>query len=117
MGVQRLHPDARMKALAGRVALKYGPLLYNIESQDQDIGHALDPRAPLETEWRPELLGGVTVIHGRFADGSPLLAIPNFARYSRGVLGTEYPQEPSKPADGGQPKPLPAKSIVWLREA
>jgi hypothetical protein len=115
MGVQRLRPDPRIRQLSGRVALKYGPLLYNIESQDQDIGQALDRRAPLETEWRPELLGGVTVIRGRFANGAPLLAIPNFARYNR-EAGTELPREPEKPADGSPAKPFAPTSIVWLRE-
>ena len=76
----------RVPAAAGKVALKYGPLLYNIEAEDQDIGQALDPAAPLTTEWRGDLLGGVTVIHGRFTSGSPLLAIPNFVRDNRIVL-------------------------------
>ncbi|HEX9108354.1 MAG TPA: beta-L-arabinofuranosidase domain-containing protein, partial [Longimicrobiales bacterium] len=117
MTVQRLHPDPRMKALAGRVALKYGPLLYNIESVDQDIGQALERGARLTTEWRGDLLGGVTVIKGRFASGEPLLAIPNFARYNRGAAPTEYPLEPEKPADGSQPRPFPPTSLVWIREA
>jgi DUF1680 family protein len=115
MGVQRLRPDPRIRQLSGRVALKYGPLLYNIESQDQDIGQALDRRAPLDTAWRPDLLGGVTVIRGRFANGAPLLAIPNFARYNR-VAGTDMPREPEKPADGSPPKPFAPTSIVWIRE-
>ncbi len=117
LAVQRLHPDPRIKQLAGRVALRYGPLLYNIESADQDITQALGRSAPLMPEWRPDLLGGVTVIRGRFANGAPLLAIPNFARYNRGAQPTEYPREPEKPADGSQPKPFPATSLVWLREA
>ncbi len=114
--VQRLHAHPRIKQLAGRVALKRGPLLYNIESADNGITLALDRRAPLRAEWRPDFLGGVTVIRGRFANGAPLLAIPNFARYNR-ASPTEYPQEPEKPADGSAPRPLPATSLVWIREA
>lgn len=117
MTVQRLHPDPRIKQLAGRVALKYGPLLYNIESADQDISLALDARAPLVPEWRPDLLGGVTVIRGRFVSGAPLLAIPNFARYNRAAQPTEYPLDPPKPADGSAPKPFAATSILWIKEA
>ena len=33
----------------------------------------LPPDAPLTTEWRPDLLGGVTVIRGKFADGKPVV--------------------------------------------
>ena len=57
----------RSTANRGRVALRYGPLVYNIERVDQDITGALDPSSPLKAEWRPDLLGGVTVITGKFA--------------------------------------------------
>ncbi len=115
--VQRVRADARVKAVAGRVALKYGPLIYNIEQQDQDIGKALSDNAALKPEWRGNFLGGVTVIRGQFADGTPLLAIPNFVRDNRGVTPTEYPKEPERPADGSRPKPFPATSIIWIKEA
>ena len=39
---------------------------------------------PLGTVWKADLLGGVIVIKGQFADGTPLLAIPNYARLNRG---------------------------------
>ena len=48
----------------------------------------------LVTEWRGDLLGGVLTIKGKWSDGSPLLAIPNFARENRGG----------------------ASSAVWLKE-
>ena len=114
--MQRVRADARVPAAAGKVALKYGPLLYNIEAEDQDIGQALDPAAPLTTQWRGDLLGGVTVIHGRFTSGSPLLAIPNFVRDNR-VVPTEYPKEPEEPAGGAAPKPFPTTSLIWIKEA
>ena len=114
--VQRVRADERIEANRGRVALKYGPLVYNIEETDQDIDLALAPSSPLSTEWREDFLGGVTVIRGRFADGSPMLAIPNFARANR-VEGTYGPRRPERPADGGRPEPFPPNSIVWIREA
>jgi hypothetical protein len=40
------------------------------------------------------LLGGVMTIKGKWNDGSPLLAIPNYARENRGA----------------------GKSLVWLKD-
>jgi DUF1680 family protein len=91
--VQRVKADERIAATRGKVALRYGPLVYNLESKDQNVDSILDPAAPLTTEWRPDLLGGVMVINGTFADGKPLLAIPNYARLNRG-----------------------GRSLVWIRE-
>jgi uncharacterized protein len=84
MRVQRIKADAHIAATRGRVALRYGPLIYNIESVDQNVDSVLSPTAPLSTEWRADLLGGVMVIKGEFADGKPMLAIPNYARLNRG---------------------------------
>ena len=67
-----------------RVALRLGPLLYNIESADQNVDAVLKPESPLATRWNPGLLGGVMTIEGGFADGSKMSAIPNYARLNRG---------------------------------
>jgi DUF1680 family protein len=83
----------KVKADRGRVALMYGPLVFNIESVDQDINKVLAPDAPLTTEWKPDLLGGVMVIKSKFTDGSDMIAIPNYARLNRG-----------------------GRSIVWIRD-
>jgi len=114
--VQRVRADERIEVDLGRVALKRGPLVYNIEAEDQDIEQALSPGTPLTTEWREDFLGGVTVIQGTFADGAPLTAIPNFARYNR-VEGTFGPMRPERPPEGGRPIPFTPTSIVWMREA
>jgi len=34
--------------------------------------------------WTPELLGGIVTLRTRFADGSPAVAVPNYARLNRG---------------------------------
>jgi hypothetical protein len=79
----------------------------------------------LTTEWKPGFLGGVTVIKGTFADGSPLLAIPNYARYNREPAPPPAPPPSTPPAAalpagaGGaapRPAPRPPTSIVWIRE-
>ena len=54
-----------MKAQGGGVALRYGPLVYNIESVDQDVDRVLAPDSPLTAEWRPDFLSGAMAIRGR----------------------------------------------------
>jgi hypothetical protein len=80
----------------------------------------LPPDAPLAAEWRPGLLKGVKVITGRFADGKPMLAVPNYARYNRNPAAPP-PAPPQPAAAAGQapaprPAPPPPTSIVWMRE-
>jgi len=97
MAVQRIKSDEKIATNKGLTALRYGPLIYNIERADQpDINGAISSK-PLTTEWRGDLLEGVTVIKGFWADGSPLTAIPNYARNNR--LGQEAQR--SSEAGGG----------------
>jgi DUF1680 family protein len=118
MKVQRVHASDKIAAARNKVALRYGPLIYNIEKVDQDLGKTLSPEAPLATEWR-DLLSGVMVIKGAFSDGSAMVAIPNFARTNRD------PEEPPPPPDAPPPgsvadarrAPRPVTSIVWIKEA
>jgi DUF1680 family protein len=90
--VQTIKPSAHIAATKGCVALRRGPLVYNLESADQKIDAAFDPASALTAEWQ-ELLGGVVVLKGQFRDGKPLLAVPNFARLNR-----------------------PGRSLVWIKE-
>ncbi len=67
MDVRRVKADFRVKSTAGRVALMRGPILYCIEETDhpesvRDL--VLPPNAALVAEYRPGLLGGVTVLRG-----------------------------------------------------
>ena len=82
--VQRVTASDKVAATRGRVALRRGPLVYNIESADGAVDRPLTPAAGLTAEWSPDLLGGVESIRGTFADGSPMVAIPNYARLNRG---------------------------------
>jgi DUF1680 family protein len=112
MTPQRVHADDRVVANRGKVALRYGPLTYSIEQVDQDITKSLRPDAPLTTEWKADLLGGVMVIKGKYSDGSPMMAIPNYARMNRGPA----PPPPVQVAGARPPRPAPS-SIVWIKEA
>jgi DUF1680 family protein len=87
MEVQRIVADKRVAADRGLVALRYGPLIYNVERADQpDINLTIGSK-PLTAEWRGDLLHGVMAIKGQWADGSPLLAVPNYARNNRNSEG------------------------------
>jgi DUF1680 family protein len=110
-----------------KVALKYGPLVYNIEAADQDVTKLLSPTSELKPEWRGDLLGGVMAITGTFADGSPMVAIPNYARLNRippgpdvSVPAAQQPPPPAPVAPGAPrptpPPPPPAQSVVWIKE-
>jgi len=115
--VQRIKPSEKIEATRNRIALRYGPLIYNIEQADQDITKSLSPDSPLTTEWKEDFLGGVMVIKGKFADGSPLLAIPNFARMNR-IAPTPLPPDDAPEVDGAfRHAPRPPISIVWIKEA
>jgi DUF1680 family protein len=65
MGVAEIEANPNVPQDAGRVALKRGPLVYCVEEADngerlQDL--LIAGGARYETEWAPELLGGVNAI-------------------------------------------------------
>ncbi len=94
------------------LAMKYGPLIYNVETADNSNIERKLGDAPLKAEWRPDLLGGVMVISGKWEDGSPMLAVPNFARMNRVGPPREYPGDAeSDLAPGAKP---PIESKVWI---
>lgn len=122
MTVQRVRAIEKIEADRGKVALRYGPLVYNIEKVDvEDVGKSLPANAPLSTEWRGDLLGGVTVIKGTFADGSPMVAIPNYVRMNREPApppaATQGTAAAPNAAPGVRPPPPPVVSVVWINEA
>ena len=81
--VQRVRADDRVAADRRCVALRYGPLIYTVEGVAQETESFLTSDAPLTTEWNPNLLDGVIVIHGQFANGTALIATPYYARQNR----------------------------------
>lgn len=109
MEVQRVTADSKIAADQGKVALRYGPLLYNVEKADNNnIAQAISNQ-PLSVQWKDGFLHGVLTINGTWADGSPLVAIPNYARLNR-VPTTATPQSarPNGSVNNG-----PA-SIIWI---
>jgi uncharacterized protein len=105
MAIQKIAADKRIAADSGRIALRYGPLLYSVETADhQDINQAIGP-LPLSLEWQDKFLHGVMTIKGTWADGSPLLAIPNYTRMNRTPSTAVPVYAHSAPV-----------SIVWIKE-
>jgi len=67
MSTQRIQAHPRVKADLGRIALRRGPIVYCLEAVDnggQVHNLSLPRHAELTCEYRPDLLGGVTVIKG-----------------------------------------------------
>jgi uncharacterized protein len=113
MEPQRVVADPRIIADVDSVALKYGPLIYNVETADNQNIHQKFSSAPLRTEWRPELLGGTVIIVGEWADGSKMVAVPNYARMNRVGPPPPYPTEEN--FGGHPPSSGPAlASKVWI---
>jgi uncharacterized protein len=105
MAIQQVKADPRIKADSGRIALRYGPLLYNVETADhQDITQPIG-QTPLTLEWNGDFLHGIMVIKGQWADGTPLLAIPNYARLNRNPT-TATPDYNKKTPN----------SLVWIKQ-
>ncbi|QOY86391.1 glycoside hydrolase family 127 protein [Paludibaculum fermentans] len=100
MPIRRVLANDQVAADRGRVALQRGPLVYTAEWPDNPEGRVrnlvLPVHASLAAEFKPELLGGVTVIRstaqalaydaqGRVTRKSqPFTAIPYFAWANRG---------------------------------
>jgi hypothetical protein len=112
MEPQRVVADSRIKADQGMVALQYGPLIYNVETADNGKIERKLSDIPLRVEWRPEFLGGVMVIYGKWEDGEPMLAVPNFARMNRVGPPREYPGDAESDRASGSMPPIDSK--VWI---
>jgi uncharacterized protein len=119
MQIQKITADEKIEADRGRVALRYGPLVYNTEAADQPNIDQPIGNTPLKLEWKPDFLNGVMTIQGTWADGTPLVAIPNYARLNR-LTPTPYPSsgqvtQPTQPNQPPQPVNRTPVSIIWLK--
>ncbi|TWT82817.1 Non-reducing end beta-L-arabinofuranosidase [Planctomycetes bacterium CA13] len=102
MKIQRIRGIDNIEATRGQVALRRGPLIYCVESVDQELGKSLDRKATLTSDWQADLLDGVTLIRGAWADGTRFTAIPYYARQNRAA----------KSSNGRST----TRSSVWIRE-
>ncbi|MEU6762211.1 beta-L-arabinofuranosidase domain-containing protein [Streptomyces sp. NPDC046853] len=93
LDVRLREPDPRVDAVRGCLAVERGPLVYCLESVDQETGLRLDdvtlaPTARTVAENRPDLLGGITVVTavGRLRSQgreTRLTAVPYYAWANR----------------------------------
>jgi DUF1680 family protein len=77
-----------VKDLAGKIALERGPIVYAVEGIDNQVTLSdieLSDEVILEAKEYPDLLGGVTCIHGTLPHNREFMAIPYYAWSHRGV--------------------------------
>jgi len=131
MTPQRITASKLVQADQGHVALKYGPLVYNVERADQPSLEGQLSSEPIRADWRPDLLGGVVALTGKWKDGTPMLAVPNYARMNRverttaigGDSGVNYAPGSAGAGSGAAGQGAPrqrrqrgVESIVWMRD-
>jgi DUF1680 family protein len=101
MPVRRVLCNEKVENNRDLVALERGPVVYcaeGVDNEGQALNLVLADNAPLTTEHRADLLGGVTVLLGRSeavvrsedgkgveAHGQPFMAIPYYAWAHRGA--------------------------------
>ena len=97
MPVRQVKAHPNVEADHGLVALMRGPMLYCVETADNPRGirHlVVPPEASFVSEFKPEHLGGVTVVHGQVGardmeagkireDRAELIAIPFYTSANR----------------------------------
>jgi DUF1680 family protein len=111
MEVQKITADPHIKATTGQVTLRYGALIYNFEEVDNGshINETALGNSPLKAEWMPDLLNGVVAIKGTWADGKPMLAVPNFARMNRNSKSIDDRSEQAY-------RTMSPRSNVWVKQ-
>lgn len=122
MHVQRIVASDSLEADRGSMALERGPIVYCLEGADAVDGHVTDIVIPdsvrITTEFRPELLNGVTVLDGRGYSAErtlagtvtggawrPFRAIPYCAWAHRGKC--EMTVWPARTLASALPRPAP----------
>jgi hypothetical protein len=116
MPAERLRAHPEVRADAGRVALRRGPLVYCLEEADNGplLGSiALPADAPLRAHHEPDRLGGVTVITAS-AERTPAGAWPG-GLYSAGAAAPDPAEITAVPYYAWANR-TPGEMLVWIRE-
>jgi len=88
MPVRRVSSHENVKDNQGKVAMQRGPIVFCFEgadNADRVLDRSLPDDSPLETEFLPDLLGGLVIVKGLSADNNLLTAIPYYAWSHRGA--------------------------------
>lgn len=95
--VERVEAHPLVKENNGLVAVQRGPVVYGFEALDNEgrVDMMLPADPQFQAAYRPDLLGGVTVLTGRDAGGAPVTAVPFYALANRAR----------------------SKQVVWVRQA
>lgn len=90
--IRRVVANDAVDELRGKVALERGPIVYALESADNDapvLDMRLEDSSHLISEYQPNLLGGIATIRGSALDAAgvatPFTAIPYYAWGHRSV--------------------------------
>jgi len=85
MPTVRIEAHPNVKSCVGKVAVQRGPIVYGFEGLDNggnvDLELGVDPG--FKVEHKPEMLGGITIIKGKTANGVPFSAIPFYVLANR----------------------------------
>ncbi|MFW6124301.1 MAG: glycoside hydrolase family 127 protein [Acidobacteriota bacterium] len=88
MPVRKITAHEKMKEDRGKIAFQRGPLVFCFEGVDNE-GHVLDRvvemEAPIQVEFRSDLLHGIHALLIQDQNGEPLTAVPYYAWSHRGV--------------------------------
>ena len=116
MPVRRVKAHPAVAANKGRTALMRGPLVYCLEGVDNNgrvRNLVLPPDAALTTEFRPDLLGGVTVLKGTALAAYPEEHDDRLYRPAARVVPKEFMAVPYYAWDNR----APGEMVVWLPES
>ena len=92
MPVRQVYSHPMVEDTRGKVALMRGPVLYCLEGIDNNfnvLSSALAPDPEIDTEYKQDLLGGVTVLNGTAVNSEneavQFTAIPYYTWQNRGI--------------------------------
>lgn len=113
--IERVQANPEVKMDSGRLALQRGPIVYCIEGADNGPSvrsMAVSGTSRLETEYRADLLGGVTVINGTAEVRDDTTWIGELYRSADSPMAVPFTAIPYYAWDNREPGPM----VVWIPE-